>query len=169
MVTYFCFFWRGDGLVEYVAWVELVHLVTSFTSSGVPPDVAPRRLLVAEGDFAGSCGGAARVDFTVAASSAVISAMMSSKFFLAAGVRLTRSAAASSCASISSHRSSESSSWRIFSLPLTDGTGISGSSSVSSSSSSPMICLRYPLVGGIWDCLIGSSPESLSSSYSVEL
>lgn len=104
------------------------------------PEVAPRRLLVAEGDLAGRYGGTARVDLAVAASSAVISAMMLSKFFLAASVRVTRSAATLNCASISSDSFLDSSSWRILSLPLTDRIGIGGSSSISSSLSSPMVC-----------------------------
>lgn len=54
-------------------------------------------------------------------------------------------------------------------MPLEDGTGIGGSSSVSSSSSSPMVCLCRPLVGGTCDGPIWSSLESPSSSCSVKL
>ena len=82
---------------------------------------------------------------------------------------MTLSVVASSSASISSEHFSESSSWRTFSLPLEDGIGIGGSSLVSSSSSSPMVCLNRPLVGGTCDGPIWSSLESLSSSCSVEL
>lgn len=82
---------------------------------------------------------------------------------------MTLSAVASSSASISSEHFSESPSLRTFSLPLEDGTGIGGSSSVSSSSSSPMVCLCRPLVGGTYDGPIWSSLESPSFSCSVEL
>lgn len=63
-----------------------MRLGSGSTGSIVPPEVAPRHLLVAEGDLTGSYGGTAGVDLAVAASSAVISAMMLSKFFLAASV-----------------------------------------------------------------------------------
>lgn len=67
-----------------------MRLGSSSAGSIVPLEVAPLRLLVvlmvAEGDLVGGWRGAAGVDFTVATTSAVISAMMSSKFFLAVGV-----------------------------------------------------------------------------------
>lgn len=128
VVTYFGFFWWRGRLMEGVAWVALVRLGSGSTGSIVPPEVAPRHLLVAEGDLTGSYGGTAGVDLAVAASSAVISAMMLSKFFLAASVWVTRSAAALNCASISLDSFSDSSSWKIFSLPLTNRIGIGGSS-----------------------------------------
>lgn len=80
------------------------------TGSVVPPEVALRHLLVAEGDLAGRYGGTAGVDLAVAASSTVISAIMLSKFFLVASVRVTCSAAALNCASISLDSFSNSSS-----------------------------------------------------------
>lgn len=67
-----------------------MRLGSSFVGSIVPSEVAPLYLLVvlmvAEGDLAGGWRGTTGADFATATTSTVILAMMSSKFFLAAGV-----------------------------------------------------------------------------------
>lgn len=67
-----------------------MRLGSGSAGSIVPPEVAPLRLLVVlmvvERDLAGDWRGAAGADFAVATTSTIISAMMSSKFFLAVGV-----------------------------------------------------------------------------------
>ena len=91
-------------------------------------------------DWLGVCWGGSRVDASAAWPSAVMAAMIAISCLACSGVGVTLAAAAASSASTCSSSSAESGGVAIFALPLSfpllARTGIDGSSSGSSSSSS---------------------------------
>ena len=132
-----------------------MRLCYSFSGVAAPSEVAPLRLLVVlvvvQGDLVGGWRVAVEADFVAAASSVVISAIISKRHLFVARVWVTLLAAASNSASTSVETSSEYYLLLTFSLPLQDKTGTGGSSSASLLFLSLMVCFR--LFFGVW-CLV---------------
>ena len=120
----------------------------------------------------GVCCEGTGTEVSASCSSVVIAAMMSSRCFASAGVRMTLAATASNSASIGSASSFEAGGVITFSLPFLEMTGIGGSSA-GSSSSSWMMCffldLEEVLTGGSSGSFSGSSFASVGELSVADL
>ena len=136
--------------------IDLVFFCFGEAVAAMPLEVLPFLLLDSLGlthtCLLGVCYGGAGAGVSATCPSTMMAAMMSNSYLASVGVRVTLVAATSSSTSTCSALSSEAGWVAIFSLPILERTGIWGSSSGSSSSSSWMMCfflsLENVLTGG---------------------
>ena len=152
--------------VACVAAADLVHFGCGEAVVAVPLDVLPFLLLdchrLVRTCWPGVCCRGVGVDTSATCPSAVMAATISSSCLASAGVFVTLAAEVASSVSTRSISSFEAGGVAIFFLPLPEMTGIRGSFSGFSSSSSWIMCLFLVLEGVLME---GSSRSFSDSSF----